>query len=50
MWCLLAPIKAGARVSPMDVHVSVIDTGTQANETGLLAEVVIESVWSRGLD
>ena len=41
---------AGTRVSLVDVLVSVVDTGTRANETGLVAEVVIEFGWSRGLD
>jgi len=49
MWCLLAPIKAGTRVSLVDVLVSVVDTGTQGDETGPIAEVVIELVRSRGL-
>ena len=49
MWCLLAPIKAGTRVSSMDVRDSVVDTGTQANETGRTEAVVIELVRSRGL-
>ena len=34
----------------MDVRDSVVDTGTRANETGSVAEVVIEFGWSRALD
>lgn len=43
-------LEAGARqVSSLDHDASVVDTGTQADETSLIAEVVIESVRSRGL-
>jgi len=39
---------AGTQVSLLDVTVSVIDTGTQAVETGLSVEAVIECFRSRG--
>lgn len=50
MWPLLAPTKTGTPVSRLDKRNSVVDTGTQVDETGLVAEVVIEFVRSRGLD
>jgi len=39
---------AGTQVSNLDVAVSVIDTGTQADETRLIAVAVIRCFWSRG--
>ena len=43
-------LEAGARqVSSLDQDASVVDTGTQDDETGPIAEVVIELVRSRGL-
>lgn len=50
MWALFSPIKAGTPVSRLDKRDSVVDTGTRSVETGLVAEVVIELVRSRGLD
>jgi hypothetical protein len=50
MWAWFCPIKTGTPVSRLDMRDSVVDTGTQVDETGLVAEVVIELVWSRGLD
>ena len=42
--------KPDTEVSQMDSNVSVVDTGTQADETGLLVLTAIEFVWSRALD
>jgi hypothetical protein len=50
MWALFSPIKAGTPVSRLASRDAVVDTGTRANETGLVAEVVIEFVRSRGQD
>ena len=50
MWALFCPTRTGTPVSRLDMRDSVVDTGTRVNETGLVAEVVIEFGWSRGLE
>ena len=50
MWALFCPMRTGTPVSRLANRVSVVDTGTQVDETGLVAEVVIELSWRRGLD
>ena len=43
MCFLFAPIKAGTPFSRLASRVSVVDTGTQVDETALLIEVFISA-------
>jgi hypothetical protein len=50
MWALFCPIKTGTPVSRLASRVSVVDTGTRADETGFIAEAVIRCCREKALD
>ena len=50
MKTFLEVLDRSISISQLDSDVSVVDTGTQADETSLLVVTAIEFVWSRALD